>query len=270
MSTEPELRPIHVSALGATIAIEAGEDRLRRRVLDAWSACLTKPLPGCPVVRAPIPANDSTEGEVAQSMQTLTQSVTYAAIRARAGQLLMFHAGGLSNQTTGATIAFVAPGGTGKTTLVRTLGPGRGYVSDETVGVAPDGSIEPYCKPLSVRRHDPGEPKDEISPLSLDLEVPKVTPWLAGMVLLRRDNPAGHEISVEEVHPLDALVKLGPETSSLAAHHRPLHALSALLASIGGLRVVHYHDASQLQPVVREVLARPRQGPIPVRTDSRQ
>ena len=37
----------------------------------------------------------------------------------------MFHAGGLANLDTGATIAFVAPGGTGKTTLVRTLGPGR-------------------------------------------------------------------------------------------------------------------------------------------------
>ncbi len=62
-------------------------------------------------------------------LRQLTQEVTTAAIRAHAGSLLMFHATALSNQDTGASIAFVAPGGTGKTTLVRTLGHGRGYVT---------------------------------------------------------------------------------------------------------------------------------------------
>ena len=170
----------------------------------------------------------------------------------------MFHAGALSDQSSGAAIAFVAPGGTGKTTLVRTLGPGRGYVTDETVGVRADLEIEPYSKPLSVRRPDLGGPKDETSPFALGLEVPRVTPWLAGMVLLRRDLAPGAPVIVEEVDPLDALVMLGPETSSLALLDRPLHALSALLSAIGGLRVVRYHDATDLDPVVRDVLAASR------------
>ena len=99
---------------------------------------------------------------LASALSGITQQVTRAAIEARAGQLLMFHAGALCDLDTGATIAFVAPGGTGKTTLVRTLGPGRGYVTDETVGVRARRGIEPYCKPLSVRRAEPGAPKDEI------------------------------------------------------------------------------------------------------------
>jgi len=249
---------IHVSALGATVAIEVPDERLLDPLLHAWEACLTGADPDAPVVVAPSLSGDGLADAATSLLSGLTQQVTYAAIGARAGELLMFHAGGLSHQTTGATIAFVAPGGTGKTTLVRTLGPGRGYVSDETVGVAADGSIEPYCKPLSVRRPEPGEPKDEISPLALGLDVPAVAPWLAGMVMLRRDLPPGHDVTVEHVDPLDALVELGPETSSLAAVDRPLHALSGLLAAVGGLRRVRYHDAVQLQPVVHEVLERTR------------
>ena len=65
----------------------------------------------------------------------------------------------------------------------------------------------------------------------------------------------GDPVVVEEVDPLDALVMLGPETSSLARLDRPLHALSELLDAIGGLRVVRYHDAADLEPVVRDVLA---------------
>ena len=48
--------------------------------------------------------------------------------------VLMLHAAGLADPATGATAVFVAPGNTGKTTLCRTLGPVRTYVSDETVG----------------------------------------------------------------------------------------------------------------------------------------
>ena len=171
---------------------------------------------------------------------------------------MMFHAGALCDQTTGATIAMVAPGGTGKTTLVRTLGATRGYVTDETVAVDADLTISPYCKPLSVRRPDSRQPKDEMAPADLGLTPPRVPPWLAGMVLLRRDLGLGSEVVVETVDVLDALVLLAPESSSLARLERPLHRLAALLDAVGGLRRVHYHDARDLEPVVREILGRSR------------
>ncbi|TQN48759.1 hypothetical protein FHX52_1905 [Humibacillus xanthopallidus] len=218
---------------------------------------LCEPAAGGPRVVTPGPlpeGGDRTPDGLASTLSHITQEVTRAAIEARAGQLFMFHAGALSNQRSGATLAFVAPGGTGKTTLVRTLGPGRGYVTDETVGVRGDLVIETYSKPLSVRRPT-GGPKDETSPLSVGLEVPRATPWLAGMVVLRRDLDPGLPIELEVVDPLDALVMLGPETSSLARIDRPLHALSDLLHTIGGLRVVRYHDAADLDPLVSDVLA---------------
>jgi hypothetical protein len=251
------LSTLHVQALGITIAIDVADDTLVEPLERAWEAVLGAAVPDCPRVRTPSPLSldaHRSADELASTLSHLTQEVTRAAIEARAGELFMFHAGALSDQRSGATLAFVAPGGTGKTTLVRTLGPGRGYVTDETVGVRADLAIEPYNKPLSVRRPD-GGPKDETSPLSLGLEVPRVRPWLAGMVVLRRDQEPGGPVVVEDVDPLDALVMLGPETSSLARLDRPLHALADLLHSIGGLRVVRYHDAADLDPLVSDVLA---------------
>ena len=58
-------------------------------------------------------------------MQVLTQRIMLSAIGARAGECLMLHAACIANPVTGAAAAFVAPGGTGETTLVSTLGPGR-------------------------------------------------------------------------------------------------------------------------------------------------
>lgn len=256
-AAEDTVTALHVRALGTVVAIDVFAPDLVDPLEHAWEAALCEPVADGPRVRTTGALADGaarTHDELASTLSNLTQEVTRAAIEARAGELFMFHAGALSDQVSGATIAFVAPGGTGKTTLVRTLGPGRGYVTDETVGVRPDLVIETYGKPLSVRRPT-GGPKDETSPLALGLELPRVTPWLAGIVVLRRDLESGAPVVIEEVDPLDALVMLGPETSSLARLERPLHALSDLLHSIGGLRVVRYHDAVDLDPLVSDVLA---------------
>jgi len=209
-------------------------------------------------VTAPQLVPDADADDIARALQSLTQLVTRAAILARAGEVMMFHASALCDQRSGATIAMVAPGGTGKTTLVRTLGPGRGYVTDETVAVAADRAVAAYAKPLSVRRTEPGQPKDEVAPASLGLRPPQVQPWLAGMVLLRRDREAGEPVVVEQVDLLDALVLLAPESSSLASFDRPLHRLADLVESVGGLRRVRYHDAADVEPVVADVLGRSR------------
>ncbi|GAB3880206.1 hypothetical protein [Terrabacter terrigena] len=249
---------VHVVALGVTVALELADDRMTSAVERAWAACRTAPEDGCPVATAPQLGADADDDDVARALQALTQAVTREAITARAGTMAMFHASALCDQQSGATIAMVAPGGTGKTTVVRALGPGRGYVTDETVAVAPDRSIAPYCKPLSLRRDGTRQPKDEVSPQALGLSPPEVPPWLAGIVLLRRDLAEGHPIEVEDVDLLDALVLLAPETSSLAALDRPLHLLADLVRSSGGLRRVRYHDAADVEPVVREVLGRSR------------
>ncbi len=249
---------LHVEALGASLVIEVEDPRLRALAQRAWSACQTSPVENAVVVRAPSVRADAEPREIAAALQELTQLVTREAITARAGQLTMFHAGALCDRSSGAAIAMVAPGGTGKTTVVRTLGPGRGYVSDETVGVAADLTIATYCKPLSVRRPDTPELKDELAPEELGLSAPTVRPWLAGMVLLRRDLPRGADVVIEPVDVLDALALLAPETSSLSLFERPLHHLADLLDSVGGLRRVRYHDAADLEPVVSDVLGRTR------------
>lgn len=251
---------VHVSVLGTVVRILAPTAELHAEVVRVWRQCIVDGPAERRVGATTLatvtmrPPHDGSRDAQADTLRTLTQDVTGAAIRARAGQLLMFHAGGLCDQETGASIVFVAPGGTGKTTLVRTLGPGRGYISDETIAVEFDRTIAPYSKPLSIRRPDAPGSKDEIPPEDLGLSLPAVQPWLAGIVVIRRDLEPGSGMTIEQLDILDALVMLTPETSSLAAVESPLKTLAGLVEVTGGLRLVRYYDARDLEPLVEDVL----------------
>ena len=191
------------------------------------------------------------------ALMRLTQEVTRRLIAARAGTVLMLHAGALAHPVTGASVVYVAPGGTGKTTLSRKLGPALRYLTDETVAVTAASEILPYPKPLSVRREPHDGIKDECAPGSLGLHPTAVPPWVAGIVVLARE-PDLKEPITELVGLLDALMMVGPETSSLALLDRPLHRLADLIESTGGLRMLRYSEAEQLLPVIHEITSRTR------------
>ncbi|MGO4599357.1 hypothetical protein [Terrabacter sp. 2RAF25] len=246
---------VTVRALDVVVRIDLGDPGLLPAIEQAWHLCLAEDHEPDAVVR--VPDHDGTPDSVARSLQLLTQSVTLAAIGARAGRDVMLHAGGLSHPVTGASIAYVAPGGTGKTTVTTTLGRGRGYLSDETVAVRCDGAIVSYPKPLSIRRPDGGI-KDETAPGALGLAAACPEPWLAGIVALRRDLAPGSPIDVVDVPILDALVMLAPESSSLARLDGPLRRLADVVEMGGGLRLVHFAEARQLEPLVAGVLGRSR------------
>ena len=246
---------VTVRALDVLVSIAVDDARLVPSIEGAWHLCTVESGPAD--VEVAVPDHDGSPDSVARSLQLLTQSVTLAAIGARAGRDVMFHAGGLSDPTTGASMVYVAPGGTGKTTVTTTLGHGRGYLSDETIAVGTDGTIVCYPKPLSVRRSE-GAIKDETAPGAMRLTPACATPWIAGLVALRRDLAPGAPVDVVDVPLLDALVMLAPETSSLARLERPLRRLADVVEMAGGLSVVHFADAAQLEPLVGEVLRRSR------------
>ena len=183
-------------------------------------------------------------------MQALTQAVTRAAIDAQKGHLVMLHAAGIQCPDTGAVVALVGPGGTGKTTLIRTLGPGRGYVTDETVAVAADDTVLPYPKPLSVRREPASLWKDETDPLEFGVLPPTQPAPLAAIVLLDRQDGYAGPPAVEPVDTLDAIAALTPETSHLPEMEKPLQRMAALCDNVGGVIRVTYAEADHLAPLV--------------------
>lgn len=183
-------------------------------------------------------------------MQALTQAVTRAAIDARKGQLVMLHAAGIQCPDTGAVVALVGRGGTGKTTLIRTLGPGKGYVTDETVAVAADDTVLPYPKPLSVRREPASLWKDETDPLEFGVLPPSRPAPLAAIVLLDRQDGYAGPPAVEPVDTLDAIAALTPETSHLPEMDKPLQRMAALCDNVGGVMRVTYSEAEHLAPLV--------------------
>ncbi len=189
-------------------------------------------------------------------LQRLTQEVTRTAIRARTGDLLMLHAGALAHPATGAAVVLVAPGGTGKSTACRVLGPERAYLTDETVGIRRDGTIAPYLKPISTRRPDWGGVKDEVAPSELGLVAPTVPVRPAGIVLLRREDGREGAPEVTPLDTLEALTALAPESSGFMNTERPLTWLAELLEATGGAVRVTYGGAEDLVPLVDEICGR--------------
>lgn len=268
-----------IRAIGADVPVvlEDPAETFVATFEHVWHECLVGPPvgprgPGMPAAvvaeEVVVPRDELQDGDVTRrrrALMQLTQRITRSAIKAQAGRLLMLHAGALAHPETGASVVFVAPGGTGKTTLARVLGPRWRYVTDETVAITRDGHILPYPKPLSIRP----EPvdgirdgvKDEVAPGDLGLRPSDAAPWVAGVVSLRREEGEGRDpapVRREPVDVLDALVTLAPETSSLGLLERPLHWLGDLLTGTGGLVRLRYSDAATLEPVVRDVLGRTR------------
>lgn len=248
---------LDLAVLGTVVRVVVeGGDHLRDRIAEAWHLCVADTgemtVPQERTVH--VSARGLTADELTRAIMRLTQDVTLAAIRSQAGRYLMLHAGGLCHPGTGAAIVYVAPGGTGKTTLTRTFGPGLGYISDETIAIGPDGTMAPYLKPLSIRQLDHPGVKDEVAPGSLGLRPPHVQPWVAGVIVLQRDPAFADRIEVREVGLLDAIAILSPEISSLASLDRPLRTCADMIEAAGGLRIVRYAEATQLESLVRTVV----------------
>lgn len=274
MPTAASVVPIR--ALGADVDLAvSGQDVpwLDGALRERWHLCLRDPdATSAPRVVEAALLGEGTRGEQVSTwaqeddivrdtdrrrlLQRVSQSVTHAVIGARTGELLMLHAAALAHPATGATGVFVAPGRAGKTTLCLTLGPTRSYVTDETVGIRRDGTIDPYPKPLSVRSPDGQGAKDERAPGGCGLTAPASSLWLAGIVLLRRK--ADHEGAplVEDLDLLDAVLALTSESSGFMRTPQPLRWLAEVLERTGGARRVTYAEAADLEPLAAELCGR--------------
>lgn len=234
-----------IHALGTSVRVDPGEGIDAETFAAAWSRCLSDG-----------PPTDDAGSTVAGagSMTALTQAVTLELITRRTGELLMLHAGAVCDRSTGATVAYAAHGGTGKTTLTTLLGQTLGYVTDETVGIVPGTwEVRAYPKPLSIRSGDPAEPKAEHSPDRLGLGHSHAAPWLTALLVLRRD-PELVSPRFTRLGLFDAIMALVPETSSLARLERPLHLLADLYRDLGGFWLVEYAQAEDIATWVRSLV----------------
>jgi len=185
-------------------------------------------------------------GSFEELAENLTSRLTVSAILANAGDLTMLHACGVADPGTGAVVALVAKSGTGKTTAASVLARTYGYVTDETVAIAWDGSVVPYPKPLSVKQ-GAGAPKRQAGPDEFRLQPAPAMPFIQSIVLLNRVQGERPVAPVLERVPLaDALLALIPESSSQAEFVDPLQSLCRLIESVGGVWQVTYSEAADL------------------------
>lgn len=251
---------VRISALDTTVELgfpERVAGAFVGSVAHAWSRCLlggaSSGEASVPKVSEPlvidVPTDDSDEA-IRSALQRLSQDVTHHLIAAQTGHFLMFRAGAVSHPETGASLVFVAPSGTGKTTLARLLGRTHGYLTDETVGIDPStGRIYSYPKPLSIATGN-GWRKVETSPDVLGLLPAHPSPTVARIVLLRRDDGPRRPARADELRVLDAVAALIPGTSALNRLPRPLRTIADLLDRTRPLLRLTYSEASDLVPLL--------------------
>lgn len=220
-------------------------------------------------VEVPIEETSSATADPQTWLTQMTQTITRAAIERQAGSFLMFHAGAIANPATGQAVILVAPGGTGKTTMVRRLGRGRMYVTDETVAINEDGVIVPYPKPLSIRVSG-ASGKQETSPADLGLLPPLGVIRPAAYLVLdrvkgpkaaegttsgaKRSGDSSHRPKFTRLSTLDAIMTMVPETSSLGRLPAGLHVLADAIERVGGACQVRYREATSLSAFVDDLI----------------
>ena len=257
-----------LDVLGQQFVVRWGSAVTRQQrvsMSSAWVRCgssvepLLPPVPVEPLAGRPYTASvictsrrhgDGTFQLAAASFEelaeNLTSKLTIDAILANAGVLTMLHACGVADPESGAVMALVAKSGTGKTTAASVLARTYGYVTDETVAIAWDGSVIPYPKPLSVKQ-EAGTPKRQASPDEFGLQPAPALPYIQSIVLLKRIDGARHAAPALERVPLaDAVLALIPESSSQAEAVDPLQSLCRLIESVGGVWQVTYSEAADL------------------------
>ncbi|MEO5746848.1 MAG: hypothetical protein ABIQ61_02700 [Ornithinibacter sp.] len=118
----------------------------------------------------------------------------------------------MRTDVSGASLLYVASGGTGKTTSSRKLGRRFGDVTDETGGSSTRGpSPLPQASVGATARLGL---KQEVARDGLELLSATTAPQVAGIVVLVRD-PESAVVDVEDVKDMDAVSTLVPQTSSL-------------------------------------------------------
>lgn len=240
--------PIHVTALGVRVAVtfDDAPDGAREAFAHGWSRAVTADGAATAAEDAVVVAAPGGI-DVASALHQLSTTVTLAAIEAAAGRLWMLHAAGLSDPTSGAAVALVAPSGTGKSTAARTLGRHLGYLSDETVGVTPEGVVLPHAKPVSIVQ--PHAVKQQISPDDAGLRATPADAALQAVVLLDRDGSATPWL--EPVRTAAALPVLAEQTSYLTRLPQPLSLMADVLARTAGVQRLHYRDIADTLPLVQ-------------------
>ncbi|WP_062311216.1 arsenate reductase/protein-tyrosine-phosphatase family protein [Demequina rhizosphaerae] len=257
-----------VDAFGVPVALHCGgavRDELAAAGRRAWSRCLVEDA--APETRVDLMVDPDLDvlaearargmlayPDVDHALHYLSSAVTVRAIEQRVGSLVMLHAAGLASPE-GDVVGFVAPSGTGKTTLARTLGAHYGYVTDETLAIDAGRTVLPYPKPLSVLGAATLT-KEQWGPESLDLlPVPRGRLRLTRLALVERDPTLGDVPRVEELPLLHGLAHLAEQVSYLSKLPRQLHTLADLVESVGGLVRIRYREARDLLPLMPDLLA---------------
>ncbi|QNE35332.1 ATP-binding protein [Leifsonia shinshuensis] len=237
-----------VGALGRRVRVRisgAGADTFAAAFAGAWAHLLLGPDGGSDT-EVTVGAATADADTIAVALANASALITRALIDLNTGRRLMLHAGAAVGPD-GRAILLVGPSGAGKTTAITRLAGAHGYLTDETAFVDADGIVLPYPKPLSVDRGGPA--KAQLTPAGLGLRDAEGPHEVARVIVLDRDAGTPGRPRSRRLDLVESLRALVPQISSLQHHPSPLRAIAELIRRVGGIELLGYPDARDLDPI---------------------
>ncbi|WP_223626580.1 PqqD family peptide modification chaperone [Microbacterium sp. EST19A] len=263
-----------VSAVGAVIEVDVSDrdPAFQTRAYEAWADARYR---GARAADAVATARAHLDDAAALSMLS-TDVTTTALAHRREDSVWMLHAAGIADDD-GHVVVLSAPSGTGKTTAARHLSQRYAYISDETIAIGADGSVDPYRKPLSIiEEGSPHKAQVALSSFDGGRSLPAVL-RVAKIVVLDRSPDAPEQPLIEDLDVAEALELLGPQTSYLCDGAAPLQRIDALLEATGGAVRLRYREVGGIDAIIdalmrteiRSVPAVSPRSPAPIIPSSR-
>jgi hypothetical protein len=267
-------REFDLDAFGVTVRLRvagSGLNEVADHLLHQWARCNIREVtaetaPDGPVLLVALDEDEALhervwelQGVAGETLEIvsnlLVSAVTFRAIDHLRGQLLMVHAAGLADPTTGRTAVLVGDSGTGKSTACRVLAQHLGYVTDETVAITTSAEVLHYPKPISLFPEGRTWGKNQHSPDDLGLQPAPESLSLGPILLLQRSESASSTPEVLDLPIGEAIARLGEHASYVGELEAPLHHLARTIRAATATLHVTYRDAEDLLPVLTELLA---------------
>lgn len=255
--TLPEPSTFSVQALGLNVTLRVHDPALSSAVRDAWADTVSAESGNHDLgIQVGLDSGYEVSGpDVPAVLRSLSAAVIRRTSEFQRSTMVTLEGVALAHPVTGATAVLVAPPGSARDAVVRSLSSHLALVSDGIVAITETGAVLPLRTPLPVS--DDARTTILQAPSTLGVPALPDTCQVTALLLLEHQPEQRETPTLTPLHTADALGALAQRSPLLPHLSRPLHRLAAVVHQVDAMQVVGYDDPGSLAALVTDLLTAP-------------